>query len=106
MDLPEGVQVRTYIPDGQMMPDDVGLLIEAGDYAGAEALWNTIYAAKRGPWTPIIHEGSGTLRNYTITPPRQLTIKSASITTDERILLQQFVDSLSPGCYDFAMCMK
>lgn len=78
--VPEGTYISFYVSDGELLPGLNGLAVEAGVYP------ENSFVETFGP--------GDTIPNYTLRPPKDLSIMERSATAEEAVALSEL---LQPG---------
>lgn len=97
--IPEGTTLTIWAAHGDTIPDRMGRLIEAGDYAAVLAN----YPAQAG--ARVVYLAGAEVHNYTLMAPTRLTVMRNSITVEDATPLSSL---LRPGMgpLDWAACCK
>lgn len=99
--IPEGTTLTTWTKHGGTITDELGQMIERGEYA---------QIAARRDLAPIIegaasHLPGARIPNYTLFPPKGLTVLRRSMTVDSPTPLSKLLTS-GQGHLDWAACME
>jgi RHS repeat-associated protein len=95
--VPEGASISMYSPHGTGIPDDLGRLIESGNY-------DAIYANPAfREMNPMTHLSGSTIPNYSLSAPNGLKVLRNSQTVEDAATLSNLIQAGS-GHWDWAAC--